>query len=252
MPSSSSLFVLDGFFCFSLHTGSVILGWLGFVSAFLSIITCSLSFNDIDGFIKDLNITNGKNPDYWTPDDVDFMRNFAISAISMLIGFYVVECVASLFLLHGASNNKRLFLVPWMVERASRLVFYTVLWISIGIYFFTSPQTIGYSIVTLIFGAFPLSESYIKIVVNLLKFSVNFFSLQLVLLLGRLFVVCTNERCRRISKISWSRWFAASTELCQYWNYLCKNLKKSKANNLMVFNAINYIFIINTHVKLHF
>lgn len=43
---------LDGFFCFSLHTGAVLLGWLGFVSAFFSIIGWSMSFNNIDGFIK--------------------------------------------------------------------------------------------------------------------------------------------------------------------------------------------------------
>lgn len=42
----------DGFFCFSLHTGSVLLGWLGFVSAFFSIIGWSMSFNNIDGLIK--------------------------------------------------------------------------------------------------------------------------------------------------------------------------------------------------------
>lgn len=43
---------LDGFFCFSLHTGAVLLGWLGFVSAFFSIIGWSMSFNNIDGLIK--------------------------------------------------------------------------------------------------------------------------------------------------------------------------------------------------------
>lgn len=42
----------DGFFCFSLHTGAVLLGWLGFVSAFFSIIGWSLSFNNIDDVIK--------------------------------------------------------------------------------------------------------------------------------------------------------------------------------------------------------
>lgn len=107
MPSSP--FVLDGFFCFSLHTGTVLLGWLGFITSFFSIIGWSLSFNNIDGFIKDLNITD-KNPDDYTPADIDFMRNMAIFIISMLIGFYVIEALASLFLIHGASNNKRLFL----------------------------------------------------------------------------------------------------------------------------------------------
>lgn len=108
MPSISS-FVLDGFLCFSLHTGTVLLGWLGFISSFFSIIGWSLSFNNIDGFIKSLNITD-KNPDDWSPADIDFMRNMAIFIISMLIGFYVIEALASLFLIHGASNNKRLFL----------------------------------------------------------------------------------------------------------------------------------------------
>jgi hypothetical protein len=148
----------DGFFCFSLHTGAVLLGWLGFVSAFFSIIGWSLSFNNIDDVIKDLNITNpnGKNPEDWSPEDIAFMRSMAVTVISMLIAFYVIEALASLFLIHGASNNKRLFLVPWMIERATQLIFYTILWLSIGLYLFTSPQTIGYSMFSLVFGGIAL------------------------------------------------------------------------------------------------
>jgi Domain of unknown function (DUF4728) len=86
------------------------------------------------------------------------MRQTAISIISMLIGFYVIESLASLFLIHGASNNKRLFLVPWMLERSVQLLFYTVLILSIGLYFFTSSQTIGYSLVTIIFGGLSLGK----------------------------------------------------------------------------------------------
>jgi len=148
--------LFDGFFCFSLHTGSVLLGWLGFVSSFFSIIGWSMSFNNIDGFIKELNITNGKNPDDWNEDEIEFMRRMAVSIICMLIGFYVIEALASLFLIHGASNNKRLYLVPWMIERATQLIFYTVLWLSIGFYLLTSPQTIAYSLITLIFGGVSL------------------------------------------------------------------------------------------------
>jgi len=146
---------MDGFFCFSLHSGAVILGWLGFVSAFLSIITWSVSFNDIDGFIKDLNLTNDKE---WTPADEAFMHRAAVSIISMLIGFYIIEALASLFLIHGASNNKRLFLVPWMIERATQLIFYSILWLSIGLYFFTSTQTIGYSLITIVIGGIALCK----------------------------------------------------------------------------------------------
>jgi Domain of unknown function (DUF4728) len=86
------------------------------------------------------------------------MRNMAISIISLLIGFYIIEALASLFLIHGASNNKRLFLVPWLLERATQLIFYTVLWLSIGFYLFTSPQTIGYSLGALVFGGFTLCK----------------------------------------------------------------------------------------------
>jgi hypothetical protein len=127
MPSSSSSLVLDGFFCFSLHTGTVLLGWLGFISSFLSIIGWSLSFNNIDGIIKKLNITD-KNPDDWTPDQIDFMRSSAIFIISMLIGFYVIEALASLFLIHGASNNKRLFLgkATFMILIFNHIEFYQI------------------------------------------------------------------------------------------------------------------------------
>jgi len=153
MPQAMTL---DKFFCFSLYTGSVLLGWLGFVSAFFSIIGWSMSFNNIDGFIKELNITNGKNPDDWNEADIDFMRNMAITIISMLIGFYVIEALASLFLIHGASNSKRLFLVPWMIERATQLIFYTALWMTFGFYFFTSSHTMWVSIITTILGGISL------------------------------------------------------------------------------------------------
>jgi Domain of unknown function (DUF4728) len=156
MPSSS-LFLTDGLFCFSLHTGTVLLGWLGFISSFLSIIGWSLSFSDIDGMIKNLNITD-KDPDDWTPQDVDFMRNAAIFIISMLIGFYVIEALSSLFLIHGASHNKRLLLVPWLFGRSLQLVYYTALWLAIGLYFFSSSQTIGYSLFTIIFGGLGLCK----------------------------------------------------------------------------------------------
>lgn len=87
----------------------------------------------------------------------------AITIISMLIGFYVIEAFASLFLIHGASNNKKLYLVPWMIERATQLIFYTILWLSIGLYFFTSSQTIGYSLFAIVFGGFSLCKfNYIR------------------------------------------------------------------------------------------
>lgn len=156
MPSSSH-FILQGFFCFSLHTGTVILGWLGFISAFFSIIGWSLSFNNIDGMIKSLNITD-KQPDDWTPQDIEFMHNAAIFIISMLIGFYVIEALASLFLVHGAAQNKRMFLVPWMLERSIQLIYYTAIWLFISLYFFTSSQTVLFSIVCIISGGLGLCK----------------------------------------------------------------------------------------------
>ncbi|KAG5677520.1 hypothetical protein PVAND_007275 [Polypedilum vanderplanki] len=156
MPASaSSHFILNGFFCFSLHTGSVLLGWLGFISAFFSIIGWSLSFNNIDGIIQSLNVTD-KTPDAWSPEDIAFMHNAAIFIISMLIGFYVIEALASIFLVYGAAYNERMFLVPWLVERTIQLCFYTVIWLFIGLYLFTSSQTVGYSIYSVIFGGIAL------------------------------------------------------------------------------------------------
>lgn len=102
------------------------------------------------------------------------MRRMAISIISLLIGFYVIEALASLFLIHGSSNNKRLYLVPWMVERATQLMFYTVLWISIGFYFLTSTQTIAYSLITIIFGGISLSKLLHLSVYHLMTFCFYF------------------------------------------------------------------------------
>jgi hypothetical protein len=102
-------------------------------------------------------MTNPSSND-WKPEDIEFMRNSAIFIISMLIGFYVIEALASLFLIHGASNNKRLFLVPWIFERSIQLIYYTVLWLFMGLYFFTSSETIGYSIFVTVFGGLALCK----------------------------------------------------------------------------------------------
>lgn len=158
MPSTtSSHFILNGFFCFSLHTATVLIGWLGFISAFFSIIGWSLSFNNVDELIKNLNITD-KQPDDWTPEDIAFMHKAAIFIISMLIGFYVIEALASLFLVHGAAYNKRMCLVPWLFERTLQLFYYTILWLFIGLYFFSSSETIGYSIFAIVFGGIGLCK----------------------------------------------------------------------------------------------
>lgn len=157
-PSSATL--LDNFFCFSLHTGSVVLGWLGLSSAIISVISWSVSYQNIDGFIKEhFNVTGNDTDDTnWQPADIYFMRNAAVSIISMLIGFYIIECLASIFLIHGASNNKRMYLVPWLVERGTQLFFYMMVILAMGLYFFTSMDTIKFSLITIVFGGFYLSK----------------------------------------------------------------------------------------------
>lgn len=146
------------------------------------------------------------------------MRNMAISIISMLIAFYVIEALASLFLIHGASNNKRLYLVPWMLERTIQLVFYTILWLFIGLYFFTSPQTIGYSMFAIVFGGISLCK--FKILDFYLGYLINFFhfSLQLLLFPMRLFVVRTHAWGWRISAPS--RRSKSTAKLWELRNYL--------------------------------
>ena len=149
----------------------------------------------------------------------------AISIISLLIGFYVIEALASLFLIHGASNNKRLYLVPWMVERATQLMFYTILWLSIGFYLLTSPQTFAYSLMTIIFGGVSLCKLHsfkISITFNSFMTFFNFYcSLQLLLLHVRLLIIRFNEGCRRISTFNkWPSAFTA-TKLWKHWHHLC-------------------------------
>lgn len=63
--------------------------------------------------------------------------------------------------MHSNALNFDLFLVPWMMERAVQLTYYTIVWLAIGLYFFTSSQTIGYSIFTLVFGGMALCEKNI-------------------------------------------------------------------------------------------
>jgi hypothetical protein len=145
--------VLDSFFCFSLHTGTVVLGWFGFTSAFLSIIGWSMNFNNIDEYIKrTFNGTDLPDPDKMTPQDLDFLRDAAVASIAIMIGFYVIECIASLFIVVGASNNKRLYLVPWLIERACQLLFFTVMVIIFALFFITNVKTFAVSLSVVIIG----------------------------------------------------------------------------------------------------
>lgn len=93
--------LMDSFLCFSLHTGTVILGWYGFCSAFLSVIGCSTYFGHIDEFINSTFNTSTSN---MTSNDIEFLRDISVTTIAVMIGLYVIECLASLFIIYGASN----------------------------------------------------------------------------------------------------------------------------------------------------
>jgi hypothetical protein len=106
-----------------------------------------------------LNISrNGLFPDQWDENDREFMRHAAVAMLTVLIGFFIIEALASLFLIHGASNNKRLYLVPWLLERAVHLIYQMVVWLSIGFYFFNSDNSMQYSVVTFIIGGFVICK----------------------------------------------------------------------------------------------
>jgi hypothetical protein len=59
------------------------------------------------------------------------------------------------------------------MERAVQLTYYTLVWLGIGLYFFTSSQTIGYSIFTFLFGGLALCENANDLIFYDLYF--NFF-----------------------------------------------------------------------------
>lgn len=65
--------VLDSFFCFTLHTGTTLLGWLGFSSAVLSIINGSMSFKKIDEWIIDITNKTNSTEDI-SPAEMDIFR----------------------------------------------------------------------------------------------------------------------------------------------------------------------------------
>jgi hypothetical protein len=145
--------VLDSFICFSLHTGTVILGWFGFTSAFLWIIGFSMNFNNIDEYIrKTFNGTDLPDPDKMSPDQLQFMRDAAVASIAIMIGFHVIECLASLFIIIGASHNKRLYLVPWLIERAVQLLFFVIMVIVFALFFITNLSTVTISLSVLVVG----------------------------------------------------------------------------------------------------
>lgn len=108
--------------------------------------------------MQELNITNGKDPADWTDDDINFMRHMAVALITIFIGFYVIEALASLFLVHGVSSNKRFYLVPWILGKSVHLIYQVIVWLTVGFYFFTSKHTIGLSIFTFVVGGLVICE----------------------------------------------------------------------------------------------
>jgi hypothetical protein len=110
-----------------------------------------------------LNITrDGRFLPDWDDDDKEFMTHAALAMLTILIGFFIIEAVASLFLIQGASNNKRLYLVPWLLERAVHLIYQMVIWLSLGVFMFTSEQSMQNSVFTFIIGGLVICKFFYK------------------------------------------------------------------------------------------
>ncbi|KAH8371545.1 hypothetical protein KR093_007958 [Drosophila rubida] len=101
--------------CLRLHTAGVVVGWLGVVGAFLSIIIAACLIGYADDFVTFMFRYLGAEPD---PDTHSFFKKMIVMYSCIYLGAAIVSGVASGFLVYGTMKNRHLMILPWLVIHA--------------------------------------------------------------------------------------------------------------------------------------
>jgi len=139
--------MLDTFLCFELQTAGVILGWLATVKSLLYLIVTSFTYSYIPGYINgtinDLNnITNATVPDAgYINTSATIVQGLAVAFIALT----AVDFIASVLLLYGTVQSKRLLLLPWLVENGFQLLYSILSTIIIVFAVASNTEDIGWS-----------------------------------------------------------------------------------------------------------
>ncbi|XP_063697494.1 uncharacterized protein LOC134828446 [Culicoides brevitarsis] len=121
--------MLERFFCFELQTAGVILGWFATTKSLLSLITATFGYSYIPGLVNQTivvinNVTNQTNPD--AGGYIQTSTNVVDGLVVALIALMAIDFIASILLLIGTIQGKRLMLLPWLIENGFGLM-YTIL-----------------------------------------------------------------------------------------------------------------------------
>jgi hypothetical protein len=121
--------MLEKFFCFELQTAGVIIGWVATTKSLLSLVMSTLTYayipekiNETIWFIN--NITNQSDPDAgnFIETSTTVVQGLSVAFIALM----AIDFIASVLLLYGTIQGKRLMMLPWLIENGFTLM-YTIL-----------------------------------------------------------------------------------------------------------------------------
>lgn len=105
--------LLRKFFCFELLTTGLIVGWLGIVESFTSVVSGFIMVENIDVYI---------NPKYFPDTDPELVRRMVINMLGANIALNMIDLLASGMLVAGTVKRNRLYLLPWLINTGFSLL----------------------------------------------------------------------------------------------------------------------------------
>ncbi|EDW08813.1 uncharacterized protein LOC6578981 [Drosophila mojavensis] len=107
--------MLKRFFCMSLNTAGVVIGWLGIVGSLLGIILLSTILKFNDDIVKALDLKTSSGDDQ--------MHLAIVIGCSVYLGFILLNLPSSALLVLGTKKERHLMLLPWLINSAVGLAF---------------------------------------------------------------------------------------------------------------------------------
>ncbi|XP_017865186.1 PREDICTED: uncharacterized protein LOC108615298 [Drosophila arizonae] len=107
--------MLKRFFCMSLNTAGVVIGWLGIVGSLLGIILLSIILKFDDDIVKALDLKTSSGDDQ--------MHLAIVIGCSVFMGFILLNLPSSALLVLGTKKERHLMLLPWLINSAVGLAF---------------------------------------------------------------------------------------------------------------------------------
>lgn len=144
--------------CFTLKTGTVILGCLGILFAVLSIIPPCLLLEDHGYYINEyIKKSRANQEDDIRDEEIPYLISFDRKIWASIIAYNVIFTLVSMLLITGVAAEKKVLLIPWMVV----VVFSILIYINFGtaLFFAMLAFAIGKDYLYTLVIVFPLIPS---------------------------------------------------------------------------------------------